>query len=321
MSGKEHRLSFELQRQHVVQLSRDRKNGYGGYAAGLKDFAEMGPPSGEHWPLSAESIRRAFGVPQEDDDPASTYVLLLRAESHAALEQAARELRAHAPGLHAAWSAAYSVDLGGDRDHDAAKSQAERAAKRAQDLADSARDTRREARRHRALARELTGKLQRIKDVSGREALGWEEAKKLARERRRQLDLWKRKMGRAGELEQEAVVVHGLAWGPRSLAAKADLFLDLLTLALRDHELVVQFARQQTRLEEQAQDDRDRRVWDEYQELLVRHPKKVAREMVCNAYGIHDRTLARIEESKREELGLEKRPRGRPPKARTEETV
>jgi hypothetical protein len=110
--------SFDEQRLNVIQLSRDRKNEIGGYSAGLKDFAEMGPPSGEHWPLSAEQIRRAFGVPIDEDDPESEYAYILRAESHALLEQTADALKHHVPKLYGAWHQIYDPESSAERDYE-----------------------------------------------------------------------------------------------------------------------------------------------------------------------------------------------------------
>src|SRR5215207_8052832 len=127
-------ISYEDQRRNIVQLSRDRKNGVGGYAASLKDFAEMGPPSGEHWPLSAEQIRRAFGVPANREDPESPYVQTERGESHVLLERAARQLRRHVPHLYEAWNSLYSPDLSGDRDYDWVLERARKGVRRRTDM-------------------------------------------------------------------------------------------------------------------------------------------------------------------------------------------
>lgn len=259
--------TFAEQRQNIVQLSRDRKNAVGGYSAGLKDFSEMGPPSGEHWPLSAEQISRAFGVPKERGNPESVYVMTLRAESHVLLEQAAERLRHHVPYLYAAWDRVFDPDSAGDRDYEWFQKRVEDARRRAEVLKSDLDDL------------PLARKRQK-----------WAEIKE-------QFATWSRQATQTAELLE-----------------RCNLFLDMLTLQLMSEELIVEFATRMTRLAEQAMEDENKRIFDEYLDFLNQKPKKEARKLICRKHGISDATLYRIEANHRQEQGLPARGPGRPKK-------
>lgn len=112
-------VSVGEQEENVRQLLRDRKNWLGGHEEGIKDFAEMGAHQGGNWPLSAESIRRQFGVAKNKEDrDNSEYVSLLRAGSHAILEEKLVELKLYAFSLWQAVTQIYPEDGAGDKDYD-----------------------------------------------------------------------------------------------------------------------------------------------------------------------------------------------------------
>ena len=274
-------ISFDEQRQNVVQLSRDRKNEVGGYAAGIKDFAEMGPPSGEHWPLSAEQIKRAFGVAESKDDPASEYVLLLRAESHAALEQKAKELREHTPELWRAWDAIFDPDGSGDRDYEWYAAQSAK------------------------LAEQAESEWKRRDELEEQEKELIREGKSTEARKCRQ---------KAAEARRDALVAANRSLDYGRIVFRCDRFVDLLTLGLMDSELLAEFSTRMTRLEEETMEKQNAEILDVYQDLQSRKSKAEAKRLVCRDYGISERTLARIEEGARLEAGLPKRPKGRPPK-------
>lgn len=108
---------LDEQWQHVFQLSRDRKNGYGGGSEGIINFEEKGAHGGDSWPLTAESIRRKFGEPADRGDPESPYVINLRAKSHALLEQKIRDyLKPYFGPQYRAYNDVFGPDTAGDRD-------------------------------------------------------------------------------------------------------------------------------------------------------------------------------------------------------------
>lgn len=281
VSKETRRISFAEQRQNVVQLSRDRKNGVGGYSAGLKNFAEMGPPSGAHWPFSAEQIRRSFGVPGKRNDPESDYILTIRARCHGLLEEKARELEPHVPELFRSWDSIFDVDSGGDRDFDWYREKASGGLVKARELRDQADALRELSREHRR-----EGRL------------------KEAREEER----------KAGAASRESNQTMQRARGHRDVVFQCESFLNLLTHALEDDELVVEFSQRMSRLEEEAQDRENQRIWNEYVDLKSKKPIEEAKRLICNEHGISRATLGRIEQSKRMEAGLPPRGRGRPKK-------
>jgi hypothetical protein len=111
-------IPYAEQYANVLQLARDRKNGIGAYHASFKDFSEMGPPQGGNWPFSAESIRLAFGVPVDREDPElSDYELTIRAQTHVLFEYTLQNyLRIANRDGYTAINEIFSQDTGGDRD-------------------------------------------------------------------------------------------------------------------------------------------------------------------------------------------------------------
>lgn len=252
---------------NIVQLSRDRKNEIGGYYAGLRDFSEMGPHSGEHMGMSAEQIRRAFGVPADKSDPESEYVLTLRMQCHGLLENAAEELREHAPKLYGAWDRVFDPDTSGDRDYEWYQ-------QRVQD-----------ARRRVEIMKSDLDELPLARQKQERERM------------RRDFAQWVRQAVETGLLLE-----------------RCDLFIDMLTRKLMHEELVVDFATRMTRLQEKKMEEENQRIWDEYLDLRNRKPAKEAKVLVCRKHGISESTLARIEQGRRQEMGLPARKPGRPRK-------
>lgn len=260
-------MSFEEQRMNIVQLSRDRKNEIGGYHAGVRDFGEMGPPSGEHMGMSAEQIRRAFGVPVNKSDPESEYVLTLRMQCHGLLESAAEALREHAPKLYGAWDRVFDPDTSGDRDYEWYQKRVEDARRRAE-----------------IMKRDM-------------DELPLARKKQEGERMKRQFAQWVRQ-----------AVDNAL------LLERCDLFIDMLTRKLMEEELVVDFATRMTRLQEEQMEVENQRIWDEYLDLKNSKPTKEAKTLVCRKHGISESTLARIEQSRRQEMGLPPRKPGRPRK-------
>lgn len=126
-SGEAFRLpDLDEQWLNVLQLSKDRKNGFGGYSGGIINMEELGAHGPGNWPLSAESIRRSFGVPIDSTDPDhSEYALNLRAQSHVELEKTYRQMKIVAPNSARAWNSIFHPDESGDRDYDWLKQKAD----------------------------------------------------------------------------------------------------------------------------------------------------------------------------------------------------
>lgn len=114
--------SLEQYREDIVQLLADRGNDQAtlGGNEPVKNFEEMGAPSSGHWPLTAEAIKRAFGVRDRsvENPDESEYVESLEAASFALLEMYLANLK---DGAHILWDAVttvYPSDEGAHRDYD-----------------------------------------------------------------------------------------------------------------------------------------------------------------------------------------------------------
>lgn len=114
--------SLEQYREDIVQLLADRGNDQAtlGGNEPVKNFEQMGAPSSGHWPLTAEAIKRAFGVRDKraENPDESEYIESLEAASFALLEMYLANLK---EGAHILWDAVTTVyprDEGGHRDYD-----------------------------------------------------------------------------------------------------------------------------------------------------------------------------------------------------------
>lgn len=96
-----------------------------------------------------------------------------------------------------------------------------------------------------------------------------------------------------------------------------DWAVDILVfmLRLRGQEVTATLPLRRSRMATDVMEANNARVIADYQELMSEgYSKKEARSQVLFRYGISERTMARIEANRREDMGLEKRKPGRPRK-------
>lgn len=110
-------IPWDESRRNVLQLARDRGDPYI-TGPSLKDFSELGAPSGMGSPFTAEFVKRYFGEPSDPENPESEYVENLRGASHAIFEQRVEMLKRSAPTLHDGFSEVFPRDEGGHNDYE-----------------------------------------------------------------------------------------------------------------------------------------------------------------------------------------------------------
>ncbi len=303
----------------VLQLSKDRKNSYGGYSGGVMNLEEMGPHQGGNWPFSAEFIRRSFGIPKDRDDPESDYVLTLRARSHRRLEEVAENyLRPYAPQQWRAWNSIFSPDTAGDRDYEWLRYQASGERPRYEPDPDW-RIANRELSDGRRLYERVKGTLEkpeggvRISDEERIRAAMFEgPGNRPFRERG-----WK-PGEEPGWLKARPTVLpekRDFARDAKGYLVLVDMALELLAMRLLHDELIADFAKQRTVSEEKDLARRYKQIYARYLDLRDAGWKpKQAKEKIAEEEGITVRRVEQITEAERAEAGLERRPRGRPRK-------
>lgn len=298
-----HKISRDEQRINVKQLLSDRKDGVGGYATSIKDFENMGPCQGGNWPFSAESLRRAFGKPEDKEDSfESDYLLTKWAESHRLLENHIEgrgswpsDLKQHCYSIYAAINAVFPRDTGatwvpgnlpiggGNRDYEWLRDFAFGMSELEADLEVKKRKKNDKEKQREKEDRPLTD-----------EELAW-----AGLQARREVDA----------LEAE----HDRREMARGLLIRVDIGIDYLVEALKNEDLFVKFARAMTIREAKEKDSRNAGVADFYEAQKASGKTGAAAALATRAeFGVSDRTIRRILEDKRLANGEPKRSRGRP---------
>lgn len=281
----------------VLQLSKDRKNGYGGYAQGLMNMEELGPHQGGNWPLTAEFIKRNFGKPKDRDNPENSgYVETMRGRSHVRLEwEVQNYLRPYAPELYRAYESVFSPDLAGDRDYEylvaRSKSDVE------------VRDQRPDARP------EGPPRVRRYKKIKGTTPREEMQAASEVTPEEKPTPKWLERNPTAAPRREM------YAQEARTRLMLVDGALQLLAMRLKDDDLIVDFAKARTYKEDKELEDRDRSMYFRYMDLRESGKRpKAAKQIIADAEGISLRRVEQIVESQRALAGEEPRGRGRPKK-------
>ena len=310
------KISFDRQRENVLQLLRDRSNDLTSGST-IKDFAEMGAHQGGGDVFTAEYVKRHFGKPKDEENPDSEYMETLRGISHLLLEKRLRELEKTAPLLRSKVNTMYPRQGGGHRDYEWFTALAKGLA-----LAIEERHAEREAE---ALS-------------LGPKRIQVEEVERLAAELENPPELFPEKLQAAYERarerltlseaqQEEFVRILVAARGDREAALarlrdlRKDLYLcdlgvDLLTLLCRNDDLFVEFARARTVREEKAMEESNARIAADYEDRKARPDisEKEAAEIVADLNGISVSRVRQIAEGQRLARGEEKRRPGRPRK-------
>lgn len=283
------RISFERQRENVLQLLRDRSNDLTSGST-IKDFAEMGPHQGGGDVFTAEYIRRHFGKPKDRDDPDSEYVEVLRGVSHLLLEKRLQSLKRVSPTLWSPVNKMFPRESGAHRDYDW----------------------------YRARAAQLKEKSRRL--AEGEDAVGSLDEPRPPREGGRVSDAAIEAYAARRWAERSAVRDLQM----RASQAERELYLcglgiDLLTTLCREDELFVEFARARTVREETAMEEQNAEIAGEYEERKAErgYSEKDAAESVAKKWNISSSRVRQIAEGQRLARGEPKRKPGRPRKEDT----
>lgn len=279
------KISFDRQRENVLQLLRDRANDLTSGSM-IKDFAEMGSHQGGGDVFTAEYIKRAFGRPVDKTNPDAEYVEHLRGASHVLLEKRLAELARTAPLLWRKVDEIFPREGGGDRDYEWWQKLAARLRENARRVSQMEGTEHDEPRPPRVGGR--------VSDaaVEAYAAKHWAD-----REASRAL------IARAKEAEKDLYL--------------CDLGVDLLTLICLEDKLFVEFAAARTVREEAEMEESNSRIAAEYEDLKAKPStsEKDAAETVAVRNGISAGRVRQIAESQRLARGEEKRKPGRPRKA------
>lgn len=277
------KISFDRQRENVVQLLKDRANDLTSGST-IKDFAEMGPHQGEGNIFTAEYIKRHFGCPADYERPDSEYVEHLRGASHVLIEKRLQELKRTAPLLWRKVDAIFPREGGGDRDYEWWTQMAAKLRVKARRCVEGGDVEEPQPPREGG----------RISDaaVEAYAAKRWAD-RKAARAL----------LTRAKEVEKDLYL--------------CDLGVDLLTLMCLDDEYFVEFARARSVQEETKMEEQNAALAADYEDLKAKPgtSEKDAAETVAVRNGISPQRVRQIAESQRLARGEEKRKPGRPRKA------
>ncbi len=281
------KISFDRQRENVLQLLRDRSNDLTSGST-IKDFAEMGAHQGGGDVFTAEYIRRHFGKPKAKDDPDSEYVEVLRGVSHLLLEKRLQSLKRVAPSLWSPVNKMFPRESGAHRDYEWHKKRAAELKEKARRLVEGSEAELDEPRPPREGGR--------ISDaaIEAYAAKRWAERSAV-----RDLQM------RAEQTERELYL--------------CGLGIDLLTTLCREDELFVEFARARTVREERAMEEQNAEIANEYEERKAERgtPEKDAAQFVADKWVISPSRVRQIAEGQRLARGEPKRKPGRPKKATT----
>lgn len=278
------KVSFDRQRENVLQLLKDRANDLTSGSM-IKDFAEMGAHQGGGDVFTAEYIKRYFGRPVDKTNADAEYVEHLRGASHVLMEKYLQELKRTAPLLWRKVDKIFPREGGGDRDYDWWKK----------------------------LSARLREKARRISEMEGAER----EEPAPPREGGRVSDA----AVEAYASKRWADRVASRALIARAKEAEKDLYLcdlgvDLLTLLCLEEDLFVEFARARSAQEDAQMEEQNAAIAADYEDLKAKPgtSEKDAAETVAVRNGISAGRVRQIAEGQRLARGEEKRKPGRPRK-------
>lgn len=295
------KVSFDRQRENVLQLLRDRSNDLTSGSM-IKDFVEMGPHQGGGDVFTAEYIKRAFGSPKEGGASSlltEEYVDNVRAASFVLLEKRLQELKRTAPLLHAKVTAIHPREGGAHRDYEWHTKRATRLEDRARKL-DAGEDAGEDEARVEAGAG--PGEFRWRRNTASGDVPDAE---------------FERTSRRQAELVELRDSCRASARALRGDLFLCDLGVDLLALLCRNDDLFVEFARVRTVLEDEKMEEQNASIANEYEESKARAgtPEKEAVQTVGDRWGISASRVRQIAEGQRLARGEEKRKPGRPKKA------